>query len=93
MNQEHSKSSVPSKLAVKNKVEKAGPARGQDLLQALLDYLPDLIYFKDRESRFIRCSNSLAQRFKTGTAEALIGAIFARSASLEEDMTKLASGF
>ena len=27
------------------------------------------------------------------TAEALIGAIFARRASLEEDMTKLASGF
>jgi len=27
------------------------------------------------------------------TAEAMIGAIFARSASLEEDMTKLASGF
>jgi PAS domain S-box-containing protein len=39
------------------------PAREQILLQALLDNLPDHIYFKDTGSRFISISRSQAERF------------------------------
>src|SRR5438105_15897916 len=33
------------------------------LLQALMDHLPDSIYFKDAESRFIRINKALALKF------------------------------
>jgi PAS domain S-box-containing protein len=35
----------------------------QDLLDALLSHVPDSVYFKDRDSRFVRLSHSLAKRF------------------------------
>ncbi|HYE98221.1 MAG TPA: PAS domain S-box protein, partial [Planctomycetota bacterium] len=35
----------------------------QDLLRVLMDHMPDLIYFKDLESRFIRINRALAARY------------------------------
>jgi PAS domain S-box-containing protein len=35
----------------------------EDLLRAFLEHIPDAVYFKDRESRFVRIRRSLAGRF------------------------------
>ena len=45
----------------------------RDLLRALLDNVPDAIYFKDRKSRFLRASRSMAQKFGVGDPEKLVG--------------------
>jgi PAS domain S-box-containing protein len=48
-------------------------AAERHLLRALMDSSTDAIYFKDRESRFIRCSTGLASYFNLGSADEAIG--------------------
>jgi len=44
-----------------------------EMFRALLEYLPDRIYFKDRESRFVRVNPSMANFFRLEKADQLLG--------------------
>ena len=48
-------------------------ARDRYLLTTLMNHLPDNIYFRDRESRFIAVNNALAKRFGRENPAELIG--------------------
>jgi sigma-B regulation protein RsbU (phosphoserine phosphatase) len=48
-------------------------ARDHDLLTTLMDHIPDNIYFRDRESRFIAVNRALAQRFGKEDPAELLG--------------------
>ena len=39
------------------------PSTAEDLLRAFLEHIPQNVYFKDRKSRFVRISHSLAKHF------------------------------
>ena len=45
----------------------------QSLLRALMDNSPDLIYFKDAQSRFIKCSRALAEKMGFSSPDEIIG--------------------
>ena len=51
--------------------EEAG--RERDLLHALMDNIPDLIFFKDRDARFTRVNGAWAQAFGLKSAQAVAG--------------------
>ena len=62
-------------ISNKKKIERE-LAYNNDLLQSLMDYIPDCIYFKDEQGRFIKVNKAKAQRVNkkpeelTGTTEA-----------------------
>ena len=43
------------------------------LFQALLENIPDAVYFKDRQSRFVRVSKSMVHLFRQQSADQIIG--------------------
>lgn len=45
----------------------------QHLLATLVENMPDAIYFKDRDSRFIRCNQSMADLFQVPGPEDVVG--------------------
>ena len=47
--------------------------RERYLLHALLDNVPDSIYFKDQQSRFVRISRGMAEKFQMPDTNAIIG--------------------
>ena len=57
----------------------AGPLNGMDLmpdsslLEVLLENSPDFIYFKDRESRFVRVSKAMAEHFRQTDPAQVVG--------------------
>ena len=60
----------------------------RDLFRTLINYLPDSIYFKNRESRFVIANEATAQKMQVRTPSDLIGSKDADYFS--EDMSQLA---
>ena len=59
-------------ITARRKTE-AALAYERDLWQALLDYSPDHIYFKDAQSRFIKSNKAQARQFGVASPEDLVG--------------------
>ena len=55
------------------KVAESKLAEASNLLETLLDNIPDYIYFKDRSSRFVRCSKAMEKQFHVSDANGLKG--------------------
>ncbi len=64
------KRDTSSKVAVK---QDSGFVSDRELLTVLLENLPDAVYFKDRQSRFVRFSKSFGRLFKLADTTVLEG--------------------
>ena len=53
---------TPQKQGAEPALSGGSPAQAQALLEALMDNIPDWIYFKDTLSRFLKCSKTHAKR-------------------------------
>jgi PAS domain S-box-containing protein len=56
-----------------NKKIQEALGKEKSLMDAMMNNMPELIYFKDRESRFIRFSKSMLKHFRLKKDEELIG--------------------
>ncbi len=57
----------------KRKIAEHALAEERFLMEALMDNIPDRIYFKDRQSRFIRINKPMAKAFKLSQPDEAIG--------------------
>jgi PAS domain S-box-containing protein len=70
---ERERREAEQKMIDQLKEQQALLAQEKALLDSLLNNLPESIYFKDRESRFIRFSKSMLKLFKLSKPEELLG--------------------
>ena len=61
------------KKVARLQAEKAAAISTDNLLQAMLDNIPDRIYFKDTQSRFIKCSQAVAERLGMADPSLVVG--------------------